>query len=113
MSDSTTPRPWVAQPMGFNVGKSGLIIPDVGAEIHPCADVIAKVGVIGPQRSAEHVWADAALIVRAVNAHDDLVNVCTGLLECFEAGDRWTSVSRRIAAKNLRAALAKAKGTKR
>lgn len=73
MSDKTTPRPWAAVPMGFNVSKSGLIIPAIGAEIHPYADVVAKVGVIGTPRTAEQVWADAALIVRAVNSFDALV----------------------------------------
>lgn len=36
----------------------------------------------------------------------ELIATCTGLLECFDAGDKWTSVSRRFAAQHLRAALA-------
>ncbi len=54
---------------------------------------------------------DAALIVRAVNAHDshrELVALCDGILECLEKGDRWKKPARDHAAKLLRAALVKA-----
>ena len=53
---------------------------------------------------------DIAADVYLRNAAPDLLKVCEQLLHDFETGMRWTSVSRRFAARDLRAAIAKAKG---
>ena len=59
-----------------------------------------EAGVRG--RTPEEALANAAFIVRAVNAHDDLVRAIDGLLLCGEPNE-WTNAAR--------AALAKAKAT--
>jgi len=48
-------------------------------------------------------------ICEAVNAHADLVAVCTGILECLEHNDPWTKQSRANTAATLRAALSESR----
>lgn len=72
---AATPGNWHPVPMGFNVGEDGLCIDPVGTEVHPYADVVAKVGVLGVGRSARQVWADARLIAAARNALPALLRV--------------------------------------
>ncbi len=48
---------------------------------------------------------------RLLAAAPDLYNLCCGILECLEAGDKITGSPRRALADNLRAAIKKARGT--
>lgn len=64
--------------------------------------------IYDPDDNGPDEWqANAQLIAAA----PELLAACVDLLECFEHGDRWTSVSRRIAANTLRTAIAKASPT--
>jgi hypothetical protein len=70
-----TPGPWEAHPMGFNVSEDGLIVEPVNAEVHPYADVVAKMGGLGMPRTARQVWTDARFMCAVVNAARALIGV--------------------------------------
>ncbi len=100
--DKTTPRPWKIEleHQGIRGRKENITI---GAS----RGIVARVGDTAMPGARE----DAALIVRAVNAYDahqELVALCTGILECLDQGDLWKKPARLHAAGLLRAALAKA-----
>lgn len=86
--EQTTPRPWATYDRG------------IGWEV-----VRADGQSVNQGFRDTFTKGDAALIVQAVNAHDALVGICTGMLECLDAGDPWPVASRRSAAEALRAAL--------
>lgn len=50
-------------------------------------------------------------LAAAHEAHQELVALCTGILECLDQGDQWKKPARLHAAGLLRAALEKAKGS--
>lgn len=91
MSDQATPRPWryVAEPRP-NGGRPWHCI-DAEAECPVTGDTIeCTLGELyGPfQKDQETVAANAALIVRAVNAHDALVEA----LEKIASPNHWSVV---------------------
>jgi len=96
LEDTTTPRPWVAVPW----------------HAHGLISVCGADDVVVAECSGIHTAANAALIVRAVNAHDDLVAACEAWDQGFVDGEdfdadqflAWVNRNRRLA----RAALAKA-----
>ena len=63
-----TPGPWEIRPFGYPVAEDGMWVPQIGAEVHPYADVVARVGVLGGRRAPERVVADARYIVACANA---------------------------------------------
>ena len=77
MSDKATPRPWH-------------IVPETLGSIRAANDVdVAQAQQTGPVRSAadnEERLANAALIVRAVNAHDGLVEAAKQILRVHDEG---------------------------
>lgn len=88
MSDQATARPWKRDPENTNIPCS---IPQVGtidANIDGYSFHIALVFADGPWREKrEEAEANAELIVRAVNAHDALIEALSGLL-CSVCGNR-------------------------
>ncbi len=89
------PRPWVHAPQSTAVRAQGCIVADCCLST-PDVDT-----------------ANAALIVRAVNAHDDLVAACERALAALgrcspAANDRRGASLHDIATADIRAALAKA-----
>lgn len=85
-----TPGEWAAQQTVVGVWQVG--IPTTG-------QLLAKIpaGSINEEANA-----------RLIAAAPDLLAVCQGILECLVEKDRWTSVSRRLAAQSLRTAIDKA-----
>src|SRR5690606_35547889 len=63
-----TPGPWEIRHFGYPVAEDGMWVPQIGAEVHPYADVVARVGVLGGRRAPERVVADARYIVACANA---------------------------------------------
>ena len=87
-TDRATPRPW------HNGGQ--VVFPDdrAGRTIAVLPDDDARVtqnGVVyGPCMTIDEQRANAALIVRAVNAHDKLVDACEAVLAAMPSGCRAT-----------------------
>lgn len=91
-SAETTPRPWHTVPWKHS------IISLVGSDDTVLGDL-----------ASTHSAADAELIVRAVNAHDELVSACEEELTIYDGMDKTTLRPETIARiERLRAALVKA-----
>ena len=89
-TDNATPRPWG---IGLTVNGSKRIM----AEHWPVADI----AIDRTSFQKEHE-ANAELIVRAVNAHDELVKACKGLLKlAYKAtnDDSWIEIAEQAIAK--------------
>lgn len=73
-----TPTPWTAEPSAAHYE----ILCGRGAESVPHATQVANVLMIGERREA--CRANADFIIRACNAHDELVAALRGLIETAE-----------------------------
>jgi hypothetical protein len=109
MNDMTkaTARPWR---VSRRLVRTGRKVVDAGWDIHG-ADTDNVALVLDDGAGREPLWtaeakANAALIVRAVNAHDDLIAVLADILECEDEGQ---PIEHSIVAR-ARAALALARG---
>jgi hypothetical protein len=119
VSDKATPRPWVTGPDLDNCGGGRNILADTESENSVRIAHTNRVVYGGEELVSEaEARANAELIVRAVNAHDDLVAALKGaesilwMAESYaEAGGSGGPEMREYApvAEMIRAALAKAK----
>jgi hypothetical protein len=106
MDDKTTPRPWYSDNMANVYSPTGV---SLAIFSETSADVVCR--MVGAETLPAARRA-AALIVKAVNsfdAHQELVTLCTGILDCLEQGDLWKKPARLHAAGLLRKAMEKAK----
>ena len=109
MTDKATPRPWR---VGDDPGETSCMVLDPqGRSVADC---------LRPKIPVRECWPNARLIVRAVNAHDDLVaalETCEGVLQDYAAGGQaffsqfsnpvGTAESHLAALEAIRTALAK------
>jgi hypothetical protein len=106
MSDQATPRPWYSDNLPSVYSPTGIALAIFS---ETSADVICR--MVGSEKLPA-AMRDAAMIVRAVNsfdAHQELVALCTGILECLDQGEQWKKPARLHAAGLLRKALEKAR----
>lgn len=116
MTDNTTPRPWELSEFDLDDATAiGVRNPAVGLNEDNYMAIIADCGVVvgrDPGFIQAERRANAALIVRAVNAHDDLVAALESAF--FALGRAGANANRqhdgREAWEQARAALAKARG---
>lgn len=92
MADQTTPRPWRA----------------FGTKVEAFNDTVIPAGIVSPE--------DATLIVRAVNAHEALVEACQTCATLLDIdndpGRIWGQSAKETMLKALYHALALARGDK-
>lgn len=112
--DKTTPRPWVVQPSTWKSTTSDYQLTTCGIEQDSAVFGDDAFAIVYASRLGQINPADATLIVRAVNAHEDLVaalqlaapHVCSLLCPSVKkTGTEWTHSTTCAA---ITAALAKA-----
>lgn len=114
-----SPLPWGRSPddtnMRWDADHAGTIVADIpykGAPVSQALALIFADGCIGPEMGA----ANAALIVRAVNCHAELVEALEAMLTVHDDNEHEGRIRFAkgsyvdIAAKDARKALARAKG---
>lgn len=111
MSDKATPRPWrrPGWPESTNLMMAGDVRPyaqpiGVSGDSSQCAVANAY------GETAEQATANADLIVRAVNCHDELVAACEAAASIFREHNPQSPSGMLLAARQCTNALAKAKG---
>jgi hypothetical protein len=102
---NTTPK-HSATPWHVNASKAGRIIGD---------ETVAgwdKLTINGPNMTVATVYRgpDARLIVRAVNAHDDMLEACRKAMKAYTNAANGIAFAERFPAGEIRAAIAKAEG---